>query len=162
GVFAADGSAIKLYAKPGLYGESFFDRKSNYSLNCQLVIMPHNLLIVDYALGHPRSVHDAYAFQATRIAKQPDALMPLGHWTWADTAYPSEKWCVVPFKRTKASALTRKQNTYNRFHAFAALKGRFQSLRELRHNIQTEADLHFAMYWVQCCLILHNMIIRFE
>lgn len=47
-------------------------------------------------------------------------------------------------------------------HAFAALKGRFQSLRELRLKIRTEDDLHIAVYWVTCCLILHNMIIRFE
>ncbi|KIJ58573.1 hypothetical protein HYDPIDRAFT_102367, partial [Hydnomerulius pinastri MD-312] len=47
-------------------------------------------------------------------------------------------------------------------HAFAALKGRFQSLRELRLQIQTEKDVHIAVYWVMCCLILHNMIIRFE
>jgi len=36
GVFAADGTAIPLFAKPGLFGETFFDRKSNYSLNCQV------------------------------------------------------------------------------------------------------------------------------
>jgi len=47
-------------------------------------------------------------------------------------------------------------------HAFAALKGRFQSLRELRLQIRTECDLQIAVYWVECCLILHNMIIHFE
>lgn len=36
GIFAVDGSAINLYEKPGLYGEAFYDRKSNYSLNCQV------------------------------------------------------------------------------------------------------------------------------
>lgn len=47
-------------------------------------------------------------------------------------------------------------------HTFAVLKGRFQSLRELRINIQTEKDLQIAVHWIKCCLILHNMIIRFE
>ena len=37
----------------------------------QLTIMPHNLLIIDYGLGHPRSVHDAYAFQGTLLARNP-------------------------------------------------------------------------------------------
>ncbi|KIK35238.1 hypothetical protein CY34DRAFT_96470 [Suillus luteus UH-Slu-Lm8-n1] len=36
GILAIDGSAINLYEKPGLYGEAFYDRKSNYSLNCQV------------------------------------------------------------------------------------------------------------------------------
>ncbi|KIK97738.1 hypothetical protein PAXRUDRAFT_135697, partial [Paxillus rubicundulus Ve08.2h10] len=68
-VFVVDGSAINLFAKPSLYREIFYDWKLNYSLNCQvsnnirmfieinlpslgkLMIMLHNLLIVDYALG---------------------------------------------------------------------------------------------------------------
>ena len=36
GIFAADGSAINLFEKPGVYGETFYDRKSRYSLNCQV------------------------------------------------------------------------------------------------------------------------------
>ncbi|KIK78627.1 hypothetical protein PAXRUDRAFT_50374, partial [Paxillus rubicundulus Ve08.2h10] len=35
-VFVVDGSTINLFAKPGLYGENFYDQKSNYSLNCQV------------------------------------------------------------------------------------------------------------------------------
>ena len=36
GIFAADRSAINLFKKPGIYGETFYDRKSQYSLNCQV------------------------------------------------------------------------------------------------------------------------------
>ncbi|KAF9227634.1 hypothetical protein BS17DRAFT_671420, partial [Gyrodon lividus] len=53
--------------KPLIYGEIFYDRKSKYSLNCQLVIMLHNLLIIDYGLGHPGSVHNTYTFQGTQL-----------------------------------------------------------------------------------------------
>ncbi|KIK74612.1 hypothetical protein PAXRUDRAFT_175147, partial [Paxillus rubicundulus Ve08.2h10] len=64
--------------KPTLYGETFFDRKLNYSLNCQLVILPHNLLIVDYGIGFNGSVHDAYAFQYTQTSREHVEL--LGDW----------------------------------------------------------------------------------
>ncbi|KIK82466.1 hypothetical protein PAXRUDRAFT_77190, partial [Paxillus rubicundulus Ve08.2h10] len=47
-------------------------------------------------------------------------------------------------------------------HAFAALKGCFQSLHELRHPVGNEKELQYVIHWVNCCLILHNMIIRFE
>ncbi|KAG2336457.1 hypothetical protein BDR05DRAFT_896703, partial [Suillus weaverae] len=57
GFLAIDGSTMDLFTKPGYYGETFYDRKSKYSLGCQAVILPHNLLIVDYSLGHPGSVH---------------------------------------------------------------------------------------------------------
>ncbi|KIK14409.1 hypothetical protein PISMIDRAFT_84611, partial [Pisolithus microcarpus 441] len=35
GVFAVDSSAVKLMSKPSIYSETFYDRKCNYSLNCQ-------------------------------------------------------------------------------------------------------------------------------
>ncbi|KIK80355.1 hypothetical protein PAXRUDRAFT_766157 [Paxillus rubicundulus Ve08.2h10] len=44
-------------------------------------------------------------------------------------------------------------------HAFAALKGCFQSLCELCLWMKMEDDLYITVYWVECCLILHNMII---
>ncbi|KIN99226.1 hypothetical protein M404DRAFT_114857, partial [Pisolithus tinctorius Marx 270] len=47
-------------------------------------------------------------------------------------------------------------------HAFAALKGRFQSLHELHLKIWNERDVKVAVYWVMCCIILHNMVIHFE
>ncbi|KIK81688.1 hypothetical protein PAXRUDRAFT_155487, partial [Paxillus rubicundulus Ve08.2h10] len=98
-VFAVNASAINLFVKPGLYGEMFYDQKSNYSLNCQLVIKSHNILIVDYSLVQLGSIHNVYTFQNTHIAKSHGALIPWGHWTWGDMAYPTEKWCVVPFKK---------------------------------------------------------------
>ena len=36
GIFAADGSTIPLFQKPGFFGETFYDRKSKYSVNCQV------------------------------------------------------------------------------------------------------------------------------
>ena len=47
-------------------------------------------------------------------------------------------------------------------HAFAALKGCFQSLRELRLKMKTDDNLHIAVYWITCCMILHNMVVCFE
>ncbi|KIM56198.1 hypothetical protein SCLCIDRAFT_88248, partial [Scleroderma citrinum Foug A] len=70
-----------------------------------------------------------------------------------------------------STSLSRAQNLYNKYlswvwvcmeHAFTALKGQFQSLHELCLQIRTEQDLQIVVYWVECCLILHNMIICFE
>ena len=36
GIFATDGSTINLFQKPTLYGETYYNRKSRYSLNCQV------------------------------------------------------------------------------------------------------------------------------
>ncbi|KAG2752546.1 hypothetical protein P692DRAFT_201673833, partial [Suillus brevipes Sb2] len=113
GVLAVDGTTVDLYATPGFYHEAFYDRKSKYSLGCQAVIMPHNLLIVDYSLGHPGSVHDAYAFRSTRIYQEHDTLLPADHWVWADSAYPLSTWCIPPFKKPRGGRLTANQRTFN-------------------------------------------------
>ncbi|KAG1767517.1 kinase-like domain-containing protein [Suillus occidentalis] len=99
GILAIDGTTVDLYAKPAHFGETFYDRKSNYSLGCQAVVMPHNLVIVDYTLGHPGSVHDVYTLRSTHLYQQHEAHLPADHWIWADSAYPLEKWCIVPFKK---------------------------------------------------------------
>ena len=206
GIFAADGSAIPLFQKPGYFGETFYDRKSTYSMNCQvrtvrvekqsglsesiwqLVIMLHNLRIIDYGLGHPGSVHDAHAFLGTWVVQDPAGMIPPDHWIWADSTYPLQTWCVVPFKLTKSTGLSWSRNVYNKHlskvtycskvsitfnqrprkvrirveHAFVALKGRFQSLRELQLVMRTQKNVKVAMHWIQCCLILHNMILQFK
>jgi hypothetical protein len=40
GILAVDGTTIDLYAKPAHFGETFYDRKSNYSLGCQVFFPP--------------------------------------------------------------------------------------------------------------------------
>ncbi|KIK91419.1 hypothetical protein PAXRUDRAFT_149532, partial [Paxillus rubicundulus Ve08.2h10] len=109
GVFTTDGSTIDLY------GETFLDWKSNYSLKCQLVIMPHNLTIIAYALGQLGSMHDSYALQGTHIVQDHATLLPPVHCMWADTAYPTERWCVMLFKKPRGGNLNCKQNTYNQY-----------------------------------------------
>ncbi|KIJ13923.1 hypothetical protein PAXINDRAFT_80076 [Paxillus involutus ATCC 200175] len=104
------------------------------------------------------------------MAKDPDRQVPQDHWIWADSAYPTQTWCVVPFKAV-GGPLSRTKNIYNKYlsrvrvrveHTFAALKGCFQSLRELRLQVRTKKDIRIAVHWVQCCLVLHNMTIFFE
>ncbi|KAF9226191.1 hypothetical protein BS17DRAFT_698525, partial [Gyrodon lividus] len=77
------------------------------------------------------------AFQHSRTSREHAELLGNQHWIWSDSAYPSEPWCVVQFKKPHGGQLTCDQNTCNQFlsticvcveHAFAALKGHFQSL----------------------------------
>ncbi|KAG2053459.1 hypothetical protein BDR06DRAFT_885881 [Suillus hirtellus] len=113
GFLAIDGSTMDLFTKPGYYVETFYDRKSKYSLGSQAVILLHNLLIVDYSLGHPGSIHDAFAFQSTHLYEEHADLLPDGHWVWVDSAYPLEPWCIAPFKKPHNRQLTKNQKTFN-------------------------------------------------
>ena len=45
-VFIADGSMINLFEKPSVYTDTFCDRKSQYSPNCQVnKNMPNNMMV---------------------------------------------------------------------------------------------------------------------
>ncbi|KAF8833204.1 hypothetical protein BDN67DRAFT_870215, partial [Paxillus ammoniavirescens] len=172
GFLCVDGTPFNLFQKPGWHGEDFFDHKSNYSLSNQVVIYPHNLQIVDYIIGVPGSLHDSSAFQWTWVARSPESFFNENEWIWADSAYSSQTWCIVPFKKPTVGTLSRNQKRFNYHlskvsighagHFYGSLKGCFQSLCELRFQIQNEDDLEYANAWVRSCLILHNMIIKLK
>ena len=79
----------------------------------QLVTLPDSLVVMDYAVGHTGSVHDALAFRNTRIFKEHDHILAPNEWVWADTAYPIETWCVAPFRKPVGGELSADQRTYN-------------------------------------------------
>ncbi|EKM58902.1 uncharacterized protein PHACADRAFT_63878, partial [Phanerochaete carnosa HHB-10118-sp] len=93
-----DGTLVSLYTCPKWYSESYFDRKSNYFLNIQVVSLL-NLRIVDFAYGHTGSTHDATAWEQTRIYQEHDALLEGQEFVWADSAYPIASWVVAPYKK---------------------------------------------------------------
>lgn len=47
-------------------------------------------------------------------------------------------------------------------HAIGLLKGRFQSLFELRIQVYTHDRHLWAIIWIRCCIILHNLILQVE
>jgi hypothetical protein len=114
GWLMVDGTLIPLFRRPGDFGNTYFDRKSNYSMNVQvcgllylsnLLISQHQLIstpncdIIDYVVGLPGSQHDASAWQETRTYQQHEVLFEENEWIWADSAYPLKKWCQAPYKK---------------------------------------------------------------
>ncbi|KAJ8090774.1 hypothetical protein PM082_024955 [Marasmius tenuissimus] len=97
GWLMVNGTLVPLYARPAHFGNSWYDRKSNYSMNVQLVSTP-DLRIVDYSIGLPGSQHDSTAWSMTDIAQNPRKWLADGEWIWADTAYPLRHWCQAPYK----------------------------------------------------------------
>lgn len=43
-----------------------------------------------------------------------------------------------------------------------ALKGRWQSLKEIHIQIMEQDKHRYTLIWIQCCLILHNFVIHVE
>jgi hypothetical protein len=53
----------------------------------EVIILPHNLCVVDYVIGIPGSLHDLNIFRHARIAQTPEDFFSGGQWLWADSAY---------------------------------------------------------------------------
>lgn len=112
------------------------------------------------------------AFSETRIGRDPYALLCINEWIWGDSAYyPVRPWIVPPFKKPVHGSITKEQAQFNRIlssirvsaeHAFGLLKGRWQSLKEMRINIKGEKERIWMRNWIKACFILHNLIIEIE
>ncbi|KII82824.1 hypothetical protein PLICRDRAFT_112152 [Plicaturopsis crispa FD-325 SS-3] len=98
GWLMVDGTLVPLFQRPESHGNSFFDRKSNYSLNAQLISTP-DLHIIDFGVGMPGSQHDATAWLDTRVPQEHKRLLGEKEWVWADSAYPLRTWCQAPYKK---------------------------------------------------------------
>ena len=162
-----DGTTIPIFEKPHYFGESFYDRKAQYSINSQ-IINTLNQQIIDYATGFNGSRHDTHCFGSTRLSKPHEDLSPNREWCWGDVGYPLQSWLMIPYKipnRTKENrdfnyALSRVRIRSE--HAIGYLKGQFQSLKELQVRINNRKDMRFASYWIQVCIILHAFVIDHE
>ena len=156
-----DGTLVPLFQKPTFYGEAFFDRKSNYSMNVQIINTP-NGQIIDFASGFRGSRNDRHCFKFTRLWNDHEVLLNEGEWCWADSGYYLYDWLILPFRSPENT--TRRNRTFNFHlsqlrigseHAIGYLKGRFQSLKELRVLIKSEEDIAFATVWINTCIIIH-------
>nr|GAT51887.1 predicted protein [Mycena chlorophos] len=163
-----DGTLIPLYARPAHFGNNWFDRKSNYSLNLQLITTA-DLQIIDYGVGLPGSQHDATAWKKTRIPSEFDILLPNGEWIWADSAYPLQTWLMAPYKAP--AKFEGSNEVFNYYvanvrvcseHAVGYLKGRFSSLRGLRLWIDDRDRIAFATYWIIVCMVVDNFAMVHE
>ncbi|CAD6954932.1 unnamed protein product [Tilletia caries] len=73
GYSMVDGSLVPLAFKPGkkAYHREYFDRKSQYSLNIQLVVLPTTYRVIDYVVGYKGATQDSRGFAASDIMKRP-------------------------------------------------------------------------------------------
>jgi DDE superfamily endonuclease len=124
GWLMVDGTLIPLFMRPAFFGNTWFDRKSNYSLNVQVsliiclmyyisncgmhqLVSTPDLHIIDYGVGLPGSQHDATAWAETRVPQEHQRLLSDDEWVWADSAYPLQKWCQSPYKKYVSNCVCR-------------------------------------------------------
>ncbi|KAF8226851.1 hypothetical protein L208DRAFT_1299822 [Tricholoma matsutake] len=99
GWLMVDGTLVPLFMQPTFSGNTWFDHKSNYSMNVQIISTP-DLQIIDYGVGLPGSQHDATAWVETCIPNEHERLLRCDEWVWGDSAYPLKNWCQASYKKS--------------------------------------------------------------
>ena len=159
-----DGTIVVLAERPGLHGDAYYIRKSNYGLNVQVNFdqnvltylaneflqignTPSNLRICDFSHGLTGSAHDAAAFQHTTAVVHPELLFEGEEFAWTDSAYAVTSHTIPVHKRPAsldpANALFDRIVSSLRVrskHCMGALKGWFQCLRGLQVSINSNLE----------------------
>eukprot|EP00644_Phytophthora_capsici_P013820 jgi/Phyca11/119893/e_gw1.40.258.1 len=166
-----DGTTFPLSQKPAVDGECYFDRKSRYSINAQVVCDDQRRIIAFYS-GWPGSCSDSTVYRNMQLAKP--SSKPLyfseGQYLIADSAYPADRvnnTLVPAYKKNMKGNDIEAFNTCVAHvrvvneHTIGVLKGRWSSLKELRIQLNKKEDMRRLLDWVNACVVLHNMVITY-
>ncbi|OAQ34965.1 hypothetical protein K457DRAFT_67059 [Linnemannia elongata AG-77] len=90
-----------------------------------------------------------------------------GQYLLADAAYSVSVHCIPPYKAPMADLPENTSFNYylacspvRNEHCIGVFKGRWQSLRELRHHIQKDDNMEQLRHWVLACAVLHNILTK--
>ncbi|KAL3680419.1 hypothetical protein R1sor_023375 [Riccia sorocarpa] len=100
-----DGTLVKLSQRPRDDGETYFDRKSNYSMNVQVICDQHKRVIYFFA-GMLGSCHDLTCLRRSSLWK------PLGAGSaqfpvWSKWKFPWRLWKFPFFQKSSAFSVAR-------------------------------------------------------
>lgn len=123
--------------------------------------------IIAVHTGCPGSAADSTVFKRMKHYQDPTTFFSPGEFLLADSAYGVSRFCVPPFKSPAAKhpdnaafnyylAHSRVRNE----HCIGVLKGRWQSLKELRNRLQNDEGMERICHWVFACCVLHNIMVH--
>ena len=97
-----DRTTIPIFEEPHYYRQAFYDQKSRYFINTQ-IINTSKRQIIDYATRFNDFRHDTHSFRLTNLGQNPQDLLPSGEWCWGDIEYPLTFWLIIPYKERHKS-----------------------------------------------------------
>ncbi|KAL3694426.1 hypothetical protein R1sor_008077 [Riccia sorocarpa] len=153
-----DGTLVKLSQRPRDDGETYFYRKSNYSMNVQ-VICDQNKRVIYFFAGMPGSCHDLTCLRRSSLWGRLGSaqLFDNGQYLLGDNGYILLDRLVCSYKRTAGDMDKVDFNTcvaharVGNEHCIGILKARWHSLKEIRTQLRNPQKmrwgaLHFELY----------------
>lgn len=160
-----DGTHFNLHCKPTVQGEAYFSRKSRYGI-ASMIVCTVDFRIIYASTGRPASTHDTRVWRNSDLCNNIHHYLDEHEYLLADTGYPLSRNVIIPFKKPHANK--RRNRRFNKHlsqvrikveHCIGILKGRWQSLRELRSLLIKPKHHKHAVQWAEACMVLHNMVL---
>ena len=162
-----DGTYIQFSQRPAIDGETFWNRKSQYAYNVQLICDDFKKIRY-HLLGWPGSVFDSQLFGKTKLAKKPEKFLSVGQCIIADAGYALTYYVCTPYKQPAASIPANRifndlfsERRVPIEHVNGSVKSRCCSLRGIRTQIRAYKDFELVDSHILVCLILHNLMIDY-
>lgn len=165
-----DGTHLKLSQKPTIDGETYFNRKKDYSLNCQ-IFCDERRIIFGVQLGYPGSVSDATCLNNSiflRNENQTFFSTEGNHeYLLGDSGYALHPFVLTPYRRPQVAGSDDNRD-FNLVHssarvavenAIGMLKGRWRFFKNIPIQMKQPKDIEKIDDILFTCVILHNYLI---
>ncbi|KAH9104417.1 hypothetical protein AeMF1_019500 [Aphanomyces euteiches] len=165
-ILATDGTHVVLHRKPSLYGEVYFSRKKEYSMNVMLTVDPSRQ-IRHVIVGWPGSVHDSTVWSSSDPYLHPRFYFDPKQYLIGDSGFALSMRMPTPY-RLPSSLDPENEIMNNQLsglrvaceHTNGILKGRWCSLTELPVDIRKVDDINLVCDWILAACVLHNIVNR--
>jgi hypothetical protein len=165
----ADGTLFPLMFEPqGDDAPDYHGRKFQYSLTV-MIVNDDERKIRHYFSGFPGCAHDNRVYNNTKLAQDPSHYFGKHFYLVSDSAMTNSPSVVSSFKCARGHRLTEEQEQFNTLlgrlrisseHTIGMLKARFPFLRCIPMVItEKKNSLRGILRYIDCCIILHNMLI---
>lgn len=93
-----DSTHIDLAFRPAIHHQEYYNYQSNYSMNTQLVMLPHSLRIMECVVGFKESAYNQRVWAAgSLVLKMLCLYLDEGEFIWTDSAYGHSPFTVAMY-----------------------------------------------------------------
>ena len=162
-----DGTLLPLYQAPSEHAADYYSRKGFYAISA-MVVCDEKKKITYISAGLPGCSHDQRVYNNTELVLQSGNYFEGNEYLISDSGLKSTNTVVSSFKTPPKGRLNAKQEYFNLMiakarvlneHCIGILKGRFQSLRQLRFDVGTVRGAQLAIFTLRAATVLHNLLI---
>ncbi|UZJ55984.1 hypothetical protein CBS101457_005304 [Exobasidium rhododendri] len=166
-----DGTHINLAWKPNRNHREYFNYKGKYSMNVQLVMLPHSMRIIECVIGFPGSAQDSRVWAGgSRVLREPHLFLDKGEFIWTDGGYGYSPFTVGVYSHIRSEAVhdLRQFNYYQSLirgraeHGISYLKQRFQALKSYRGNMYRLVDEMMVSKVIMACIVAHTIASTYD